>query len=384
MHIRIAYCLPSLYIPGGMERVLTIKANYFAEVLGYEVFVILTDGKDRLPNYPLSPKIQLINLDVNYDHLNGLNVYKRLPGYLVKQFIFKKRLKQCLYDIRPDITVSMLRREINFINSIHDGSKKIGEIHVNKSNFRDFNEEKSSVLKKILAKIWMKQLVGELKKLDKFITLSYEDKEKWTELDNVTVVHNPLSFYPEETSNCTNQKVIAVGRLIPQKGFDLLIDAWKIVSDHHPDWTLHIYGECEQKEYQAQINRLGITKTCQLEGSVPNIITKYTESSIFVLSSRFEGFGMVITEAMSCGLPAVSFACPCGPKDIINDGKDGFLVEPGNINELAKKISFLIEHEDIRKEMGKAARQNSERFRMETIAAQWQQLFESLLHPLQK
>jgi len=382
--MKIAYCIPSLYIPGGMERVLTIKANYFADIFGYEVFIILTDGKDKTPYYQLSPKIHLINLDINYDDLNGQTFYKRLPGYLLKQQIFKRRLRKCLMDVKPDITVSMLRREINFINTIQDGSKKIGEIHVNKSNFRDFNEEKASPVKKLLAKLWMKQLVGELKKLDKFVTLSHEDKEKWTELNNSIAIHNPLSFYPDKTSGCSNNQVIAVGRLIPQKGFDMLIDAWKIVSDRHPEWILRIYGECEQKEYLAQINRLGIEKTCKLEGAVSDIVDKYLESSIFVLSSRFEGFGMVITEAMACGLPAVSFACPCGPKDIINDGKDGFLVEPGNIETLAEKIIYLIANEDIRKKMGLEARANSERFKMESIASQWKTLFESLLLPQQK
>ena len=379
MQIKIAYCLPSLYIPGGMERVLTIKANYFADALGYDVYIILTDGKDKAPYYPLSPKIHTINLDINYDHLNGLTLYKRFPRYLVKQRIFKNRLKKCLMEIKPDITVSMLRREINFINSIHDGSRKIGEIHVNKSNFRDFNEEKASVVKKLLAKFWMKQLISALKQLDKFVTLSQEDKEKWTEIDNAIAIHNPLSFFPEKISDCSSHEVIAVGRLIPQKGFDMLIDAWKIVSDKHPEWTLRIYGECDQTEYLKQIDRLGIEKTCKLEGAVTDIVSKYQESSIFVLSSRFEGFGMVITEAMACGLPAVSFACPCGPRDIIHEGKDGFLVEPGNIKELAEKIIYLIEHEDIRKSMGLEARSNSERFRMEKIAGQWNTLFESIL-----
>lgn len=377
--MKIAYCIPSLYIPGGMERVLTIKANYFADIYGYEVFIILTDGKNKTPYYQLSPNIHLINLDINYDELNGQTFYKRLPKYLLKQQVFKRKLRKCLMTLKPDISISMLRREINFINSIQDGSKKIGEIHVNKSNFRDFNEEKASPVKKLLARIWMKQLIGELKKLDKFVTLSHEDKDKWTEIDHVIAIHNPLSFFPEKVSDCSNSQVIAVGRLIPQKGFDMLIDAWKIVSDRHPEWTLRIYGECEQKEYLAQINRLNLENTCKLEGAVYDIVNKYLESSIFVLSSRFEGFGMVITEAMACGLPAVSFACPCGPKDIINEGKDGFLVEPENIEKLADRIIYLIENDDIRKKMGMEARANTERFRMEKIASEWKTMFESLL-----
>ena len=379
--MKIAYCLPSLFTPAGMERVLTIKANYFADIFGYEVFIILTDGKDKKPYFNLSQKIHVINLDVNFDDLNGHSRLKRLPDYILKQQIYKRKLKKCLIEIRPDITISMLRREINFINSIKDGSKKIGEMHFNKINYRNFDEEKASSIKKVLAKLWMKQLVNKLTKIDKFVVLSHEDKNNWTEIDNPIVIHNPLSFIPDKTSDCTSKQVIAVGRFIPQKGFDMLLDAWKIVSHKHPDWILRVYGDGEKKEYIDQINRLGIEKTCKLERAVTDIGNKYLESSIFVLSSKFEGFGMVITEAIACGLPVVSFACPCGPKDIIHDGIDGFLVESRNIEMLAERIIYLIENEDIRKKMGIEAKTNSERFRIEKIANQWKDLFENILLP---
>lgn len=176
-----------------------------------------------------------------------------------------------------------------------------------------------------------------------------------------------------------------MGRYVPQKGFDRLISAWKTVSERHPDWTLRIYGDGMRKQLQQQIDALGLSASCILEHSVPNIADKYCDSSILALSSRFEGFGMVIIEAMACGVPPVSFACPCGPRDIIDDGKDGLLVENGDVEGLAEKICYLIENDDVRKEMGRQARKSVERFKMEHITQKWRELFESLIeHRLNK
>lgn len=377
--IKIAYCLPSLYIPGGMERVLTIKANYFVDVLGYDIYLILTDGKNQKPFYDLSPKVNVVHLDVNFNELWDQPLHKKAWLYLTKQQVYKKRLRECLNDIKPDITVSMLRREINFINSIQDGSVKIGELHVNKSNYRNFHEEKGNRwLKEKMSDLWMWQLNRKIKQLKKFIILTEEDRLNFSYLNNTEVVYNPLPFYPTQVSDCTSKEVIAVGRYAYQKGFDLLIEAWRIVANQHPDWNLRIYGGGDRDEFIALKEKYNLN-SLYLESQTQEIVQKYSESSIFVLSSRFEGFGMVIVEAMACGVPSVSFACPCGPRDIIRDGEDGLLVENGNIEQLAEKLCYLIEHDEIRKEMGKQARINVERFRMENIGKQWEALFNQLL-----
>lgn len=378
MSRRIAYCTPSLYIAGGVERVLTTKANYFADVLGYEIYIILTDGKGKEPYYKLSPKIKVIHLDINFEELWHLSFLRKIPVYLKKQQMFKRKLTEILMEIKPDITVSLLRREINFITSIKDGSKKVGEIHVNKLNYRNFESNNTNIVKKLFSKWWMGNLISKLEKLDKFVVLSNEDKGYWNELDNVEVISNPLPFVPRKECTLDSHRVIAVGRYVYQKGFDLLLDAWKIVNKKHPTWELHVYGNGDKTPYVEQVLHNDI-KNCFLEDAVNNIDEKYAKSSIFVLSSRFEGFVMVLVEAMSCGLSCVSFACPCGPKDMITDGIDGLLVENGNVEELANKICYLIENEDIRKEMGKRAKINIQRYKEENIMSQWQTLFDELL-----
>lgn len=377
----IAYCTPSLYIPGGVERVLTTKANYLAEVENYDVYIILTDGKDKIPYYPLSSKIHLLQLNINFEELWHLPFWKKVPVYLKKQRSYKHKLTETLYHIKPDITVSLLRREINFITSIKDGSKKIGEIHINRKHFRNFKTENNNKIKKLFSFFWERQLVHKLQKLDHFIVLTQEDRKAWQEIkrNKISIISNPLPFFPENVSRCTNKTVIAVGRFSHEKGFDLLAQAWKIVSRKHTDWNLELYGGGNMEPLHKFISELHIADTFKINGATKNIIEKYIKSSIFVLSSRFEGFGMVIAEAMACGVPAVSFACPYGPKDIICDKEDGLLAENGNVEQLAEKICYLIENEDIRKEMGRKARMNIERFKEEKIMQQWIRLFNEIL-----
>ncbi|MDD2425862.1 MAG: glycosyltransferase family 4 protein [Bacteroidales bacterium] len=381
MSLKIAYCIPSLYSVSGMEKTLTIKANYFAEQLGYKVYIILTDGNNRPEAFPLSSKIEVINLDINYDKIWNYPLYKKIPAYSLKQLIFRQRLSEVLRRISPDITVSMLRREINFLNKIKDGSKKIGELHFNKTNYRDFNNPRTLNMpfRKSLSKIWMYQLVRKLRRLDRFVVLSHEDMQKWHELSNISVIYNPIENFPEKVSDCRSKKVISAGRFVNQKGFDMLIRSWKIVAGKHPDWTLTIYGSGDKSWFREEATRLGIGGSCYFEEAVSDLNDKFAESSIFAFSSRFEGFGMVITEAMSCGIPPVAFACPCGPKDIITDGRDGLLVEPEDVKILANKICLLIEDDTLRMEMGRNARERAERFRIEKIAEEWNSLFQNLL-----
>lgn len=378
--IKVVYCTPALYMAGGVERVLSLKANYLADHLGYDITIILTEGKDKPLFYPLSDKIKVINLDVNFEELWTCSFIKKIIVYLKKQRIFKQRLTVELMRIRPDITVSLLRREINFINDIKDGSKKIGELHVNRANYRNFEAGDSNVVKRLFAKYWMRNLVSHLKRLDRFVVLTEEDKASWTELSNVEVIPDPLAFEIDTVSPLTNKRVIAVGRYVYQKGFDLLLQAWKTIEQQHPDWELAIYGMGDRTPYEQVIKELQINRDrCHLYGSTPDIKSEYLNSSLFAFSSRFEGFGMVLIEAMACGLPVVSFDCPCGPKDIVRHNEDGLLVPSGNVSLFANALHQVMGDESLCRRMATVAVFNVRRFSLSEVCIQWQTMFERII-----
>ena len=377
--LKIVYCTPALYMAGGVERVLTLKANYFAEHFDYDITIILTEGKNKPLFYPLSDRIKIVNLDVNFEELWTCSFVKKVFVYLSKQRIFKKRLTAELMHVRPDITVSLLRREINFINDIKDGSKKIGELHVNRANYRNFEEGDANFIKNLFAKFWMRSLVSHLKQLDKFIVLTEEDKASWTELSNVEVIPDPLAFDVAEVSPLKAKRVIAVGRYVYQKGFDLLLQAWAKIEKQFPDWELAIYGMGDRSPYENLAKQLGVDMNrCHLNGSTQNIRKEYLESSLFVFSSRFEGFGMVLIEAMACGLPVVSFDCPCGPKDIVCHDEDGLLVPSGDIAKLADAMECILYDENMRSRYALAAAKNVQRFFLPEVAKRWQILFSDI------
>lgn len=369
---RILYVLGGNSSANGMSAVISQKMNYLATHTDYELTALLTEPLNNPMYYPLHETIKVINFNINFDELDTMPIYKKVWYYRIKQKEYKRMFTDLLMKEKYDIVVSAMRREINFLTDVKDGSKKVGELHFCRVCYRIFNASfLPRFINKYITRLWQNKLIKQIKQLDKFVVLSQEDADAWGNTSNMVVIHNPIKEYPSVTSNCENKKVIAVGRYTWQKGFDMLIQAWRIVDIKHPDWELHFYGFGDNKAYQ-ELAGQGVF----CHGAVKDIYDKYRESSIFAFSSRYEGFGLVLAEAMSCGIPAVSFACPCGPKDIITN--DGILVEPGNIEEFAEGICKLIEDETLRKEMGKNGHLNMRRFEETAIMQKWIDLFDNL------
>lgn len=376
---KILYIYGGLYTPNGMSTMISQKVNYLADNTNNDIYIVLTEHPEIPRVYQLSERVHVKILEINFDDLDTMPLGKKVFCYWKKQRKFKKLLTNYMVELSPDITVSITRREINFLNQINDGSKKIAEIHFSRMFYRQFNKRfLPDFMNRYISKIWMNSLIKNLRLLDKFVVLTEEDSHNWPELTNVVVIPNFVSSLSDKKTLCKNRRIVAAGRYSHQKGFDLLINVWEKVTKIHPDWSLDIYGPGNNEAYQILANEKGLTSSLHCNPAVPNIFEKYAESSIFVLSSRYEGFGLVIVEAMGVGLPVVSFACPCGPRDLIEDGVNGYLVENGDIDGMARRICQLIENEESRICMGKNAIATAEKYDKDIIMQRWINLFDSL------
>ena len=377
---KICYCAPALYSAGGVERVVSVKASYFAEVYHYDVTIIVTEGNGRDCFFPLSDKVKVINLNLGFEELWKVSFMKKIFLYLGKQFKYRRLLKSELMRIRPDITISVLRREINFINSIPDGSRKIGELHVNRSNYRNFTSRDSNLVKRFFAHFWIKDLLKHLRKLDRMVVLTEDAKADWPELSNIQLIPDPIPFKVDQVSALSSKRIVSIGRYAYEKGNDLLLRAWSKVEKSCQDWTLDIYGMGDQTPYKVLMHELGIDETrCHLHGSLTDVKEVYLDSSVFTLPSRFEGFGLVIIEAMSCGVPVVAFDCENGPRNIINNNQNGILVSPFDTDAYADGLLRLIRDDQFRCQLGKCAHETSKRYFIEDIALQWKALFDEVM-----
>ena len=373
---KVVYIVGGLYQPSGMGQVLSCKVNYLAEHTDWQICVVLTERPDLPFYYNLSPNVKFVNFNINFDELDTMPLLKKICAYRKKQAAYKNKLTSYLMEVRSDITVTTIRREINFINDIPDGSHKIGEIHFAKPDYRKFSKPYfPKFINHWITNKWQGKLTQQLARLDKFVVLTEEDAGYWDRLYNKIVIPNPLTKYPNSKSDGKNKVVISVGRYDIQKGFDMLIKAWAIVAQKHPDWTLRIFGPGNNGLYQEQANNLGLNQLVECHGVSDQVYDEMAKASFYVLSSRYEGFGLVLIEAMAVGLPCVAFECPAGPRDIITDQKDGILVEKNNVPKLADAICYLIENDKDRENYSRLAITKSERYRIDNIMNKWLLLF---------
>lgn len=377
--MRLVYCIAGTRHSGGMERVLANKANYWVRH-GHDVTIVTTDQHGELPFFHLDTRVKCVDLEINYEDNNGKSIWNKIAYYPFKQYVHRKRLRALLKRVQPDITISMFCNEAAFLPKIKEGGWKVLEIHFSKYKRLQYGRKGLWRWVDIVRSRYDEILV---KKYDRFVVLTEEDKSYWGALPNMVVIPNARTFTPDNTALLQNKKVLAVGRLTYQKGFERLIEAWSLLNDKYPDWKLVIVGDGEKKE---ELEQLVVDSSLQdsvfLKAPVKDMEQLYREASVIAMTSRYEGLPMILLEAQAYGIPIVSFKCQCGPADIITDGKDGFLVPEGNVPMMAEKLSILMSDYQLRAKMGKAAVLSSKRFDEERVMNQWENLFRSLLNKI--
>lgn len=374
--MKLVYLIAGTYNSGGMERVLANKANYLVSH-GHDVIIVTTDQRRQKPFFTLDKRIVCYDLDVNYEENNGKSFFNKVLHWPFKQWKHKKRLSKLLRQLSADVVISMFCNDISILPGINDGSKKVLEVHF--SRFKRLQYGRKGLWR--LADEWRNANdIRTVSRYDRFVVLTEEDQTYWGNLPNIQVIPNARTFAFEKPAELTNKVVMAVGRYDYQKGFERLIDAWAIVCRRANDWKLEIIGDgALRPNMLQQIEEHGLKDMVVLKKvQADQIKDAYMNASIFALSSRFEGLPMVLLEAQAAGLPIVSFTCKCGPKDLIEDGVNGFLVDEGDIDGLADRLVCLIENEELRKGMGGAAYRNSGRYAEDTIMKQWLDLFQEL------
>lgn len=370
--MRIVFLYNSLAQFGGVERVISDKMNYLVKN-GYDIYMLTTDQGQHKPPYKLDSQIVFHDLGIRFHTQYRHKGLMRLWAAIKLELKYRKKLKEFFRNIQPDIIVGLSPMDLHAVIRHKGNIPLIVESHLMCDSTK-FNEKTSFFIK--LHRNYIRKAYCQA---DVLVALTEGDAKDWRKhTQNVIVIPNIVHLNNNNTySNLNNRSVIFVGRLTTSKGIPYLLSIWEIVQQRHPDWSLNIYGEGPDINMLNNYIHNHHTKIIIHQPS-SNIMACYKDSSILVMTSYFESFGLVLPEAMSCGLPVIAFDCPYGPHDIIEDGVNGYLIECYNIEKFANSLSRLIEDYDTRVKMGKEAIRSSQRYKVETIMPQWETLYSDI------
>lgn len=370
--MKILYNTDQIHLHGGIEKIMAAKANYLVNQRGVQVYIVTTEQLQNPPCYPLDTKIKLIDLAVNYNrsksYFSKENLLKAVQHYKKQRKLFK--------ELKPEIIISP---NYNFdhywLPFIKRKSKLIKERHSSR-----FFEKQARTTTSFLIKLKFRldDFIDGL--YDKIVVLN-QDEKAYVKSNNSIIIPNAVESFTSR-ADISKKQVIAAGRISQVKGFNHLIEAWALVYKEFPDWNLHFYGQDyagTQKELKALVKKNQLEQVVTFKGSVTHLTEVMVDYSIYAMTSETECFPMVLLEALSAGLPVVSYDCPTGPRNILTDKQDSFLIPYQNIPIFAQQLKVLMNNENLRYEMGKKGSENVQRFSLEKVMEQWRDLFNSLV-----
>ncbi len=369
--------LPSLAVVGGVERIETDKMNALAATGRFNVCVICMWQHEGEANaFRLSPAVRQVCLGMQCVQTRS---FARAPlTYIARWMRWQWRVKHTTDALLREMHADVLVTAINYVplSFCTFRGKRLLESHADIVSL-------TSIRTVPRLAHWLTGLIA--RRASAVVTLTRDEARHWTTAHHVEVIPNFTNLQPVAPCDYRSRRVVAVGRLCEQKGFDLLIEAWKSVEERHPDWRLDIYGEgAQHNALQRQIADHGLTSVITLHPFTHDVASAYATAAFYVMSSRYEGFGLVLIEAMRCGLPCVSFDCPSGPSEIITHGRDGLLVpyrglsHEERVNGLAAALCRMMDHEELLPTMGRAAQETSQRYTAENVIPMWERLFRGL------
>lgn len=364
VYMRIVYLIHSLHTAGGMEKVLTLKANWLCARPGFEVTVVTSHLRGRKPFFELDPRVKLVDAGVN-DRIYGGK--------------YRKRLQSVLDGLKPDVTVSLCGSDVFQLLKCSGTGARVAEYHFLHDKFyRKYPKFRA------YAAFRTRRLERALGRYDAVVALSDYDlayfKGRVARPERCFRIGNTLSEFPSSVSELSEKRFICVGRLSPEKNFADAVRVWKLVAERHPDWRLDIYGEGrERPALEALIGSLGLGGCVSLKGNCASVMAEYHNCSGLLVTSRYEGFGLMALEAAASGVPVVAYGCPGGLTEIVREGESGFVVPEGEVGAAAGRVCGLIEDEALRCALGRSAAALAQRYSPETIMTQWVELFEELV-----
>ncbi len=371
--MRIVFIIDQMHSHGGIERVLSIKANYLAAQDDIDVHIITSEQNNKKYTYDLHNAIVIEDIGINYhrtkSYFHPANLIK-LPTHIL-------RLRKKLKTLKPDVVVVCSHgTDTYFVPFINKRIPKVKEFHYSKY-IEGYLRNSTKITFKTLFLRFADYVES---KYDRLVVLN-DSEASYYKTNNIAVIPNPLTFYPDKVSDLKENTVISVGRIAPVKGYEQLIDIWEIVTKEQPDWQLHIYGDGDAayiQSLQDKIDAKNLEKTFLLKGATNHVKEAMVNSSIFAMTSHNECFPLVLLEAQVCGLPIISFDCPHGPRNIIN-ADNGLLIELGDSNGFATQLISLINTNHVLQEMGKNARDNASKYLVKDVMGQWLSMFNEVI-----
>jgi glycosyltransferase involved in cell wall biosynthesis len=353
--MKILFFINKLY-GGGAERVASILLNHLCKQ--HDVTAAVFDDRK---SYAIDERVKIINISVG----------KRLRPYQLNRIV---KCRKSIKTTKPDLIISFMVDLNRFviIANLHTNIKLIVSEHITLQTKQSFIRKITRhILYKLAAKVTL-------------LTRSDYNYAKW--LNNKVIIYNPLDMEISSNNLIRDKKIIAIG---PQnrwngKGFDLLVLAWEKIASSHPEWKLQFVGEVNDNKISEMVKEYNLKNQVDFLGWSDNIDKVLQTKSIYVLSSRHEGFPCSLLEAMSQGCACVAFDCKTGPNEIITDGISGQLARDGDVDDLAAKLQQLIEDENLRQRLSAGAVEEVKRFDKKLIMKQWDELIEDVTQSAQR